>query len=93
MVAAIRFGSGRPVFGVTAGVDGPLIAAMMKKADISRSGGTGRRASFRSWFPYREWRFKSSLRHVYRATTYVNNVVVALFVARLLGEYLVKELG
>src|SRR5262249_27668378 len=28
----------------------------------SRSGGIGRRARFRTWFPLREWRFESSLR-------------------------------
>src|SRR5215831_19430628 len=28
-----------------------------------RSGGIGRRARFRTWFPFREWRFESSLRH------------------------------
>ncbi len=40
----------------------------MKHAEASwmsrrRSGGTGRRARFRTWFPFREWRFESSLRH------------------------------
>src|SRR5262249_29137236 len=29
-----------------------------------RSGGIGRRARFRTWFPLREWRFESSLRHL-----------------------------
>ena len=28
-----------------------------------RSGGSGLRARFRTWFPFREWRFESSLRH------------------------------
>src|SRR5436190_14081164 len=31
---------------------------------LGRSGGTGRRARFRTWFPLREWRFESSLRHL-----------------------------
>src|SRR5262249_1278613 len=30
----------------------------------ARSGGIGRRARFRTWFPFREWRFESSLRHL-----------------------------
>src|SRR5580692_5135601 len=30
---------------------------------MRRSGAIGRRARFRTWFPFREWRFESSLRH------------------------------
>src|SRR5262245_52550714 len=42
-----------------------------------RSGGTGRRARFRTWFPFREWRFESSLRHL-EGQGFTDNVALAL---------------
>ena len=36
------------------------------KTGVSRSGGIGRRARFRTWWGLTPWRFKSSLRHFFR---------------------------
>src|SRR5262249_44134836 len=72
-------------------LDGHGGARMMQRR--SRSGGIGRRASFRSWFPQREWRFESSLRHLDVKGLTANNAVGPFAFPNPFGDNLGKGLG
>ena len=58
-----------------------------------RSGRTPQRARFRTWFPFREWRFESSLRHLVTKGLTAKNAVSPFRFSNQFGEKLGKTLG
>src|SRR5262245_11647307 len=50
----------------------------------------GTQARFRTWFPFREWRFESSLRHLVTKGLTTNNVVSPFRFPNAFGEILGK---
>src|SRR5262245_38941485 len=67
-----------------------LFTNLQHHANATATSTVGTPARFRTWFPFREWRFESSLRHLVLKGLTANNVVSPFCFPKVFGENLGK---